>query len=138
MSLKAVNNTKRINAMSEELNIDEQIARIDASIEAHKVNVARAEALERLMKTEDFQLVMIDGYLETEANRVFNLLISPRVTKPEEKESYLSQLETIKNVNRYLGDDDYKGTVAILGINSKKIIEDELRLKQELIESKGE
>ena len=124
--------------MSEELNIDEQIAQIDAAIEEQKHYIKRAEALERLKQTDDFQLVMVEGYIETESNRVFNLLLSPRVTKPEEKESYLHQLETIKDIVRYIGDDTYKGTVAILGQNAKTIIEQELRLKQELIEGKGE
>ena len=124
--------------MSEELNIDEQIAQIDAAIEEQKHYIKRAEALERLKQTDDFQLVMVEGYIENESNRVFNLLLSPRVTKPEEKESYLHQLETIKDIVRYIGDDTYKGTVAILGQNAKTIIEQELRLKQELIEGKGE
>ena len=86
--------------MSEELNSDEQIAQIDASIEEQNVRVARGEALVKLMKNPEFQLVMIDGYLNEEANRVFNLLTSPRVSKPEEVQSYLSQLDTIKNIGR--------------------------------------
>ena len=124
--------------MSEELNINEQIARLDASMEVQQKYVDRAEALERMSKTEDYHLVFTEGYLDEEANRVFNLLISPRVTKPEEKESYMHQLETIKDVLRYLGDDDYPGTVAILGSNAKKIIADELAMKQQLLDGKGE
>ena len=124
--------------MSEELNIDEQIAQIDASIEEQNVRVARGEALVKLMKNPEFQSVMIDGYLNEEANRVFNLLTSPRVSKPEEVQSYLSQLDTIKNIGRYLGDGDYPGTIAILAANAKKEIDSLNAMKQELITQVGE
>ena len=90
------------------------------------------------MKNPEFQLVMIDGYLNEEANRVFNLLTSPRVSKPEEVQSYMSQLDTIKNIGRYLGDGDYPGTVAILAANAKKEIDSLNAMKQELITPVGE
>ena len=124
--------------MSEELNIDEQIAQIDASIEEQNVRVARGKDLAELIKDPKFQSVMIDGYLNEEANRVFNLLTSPRVNKPEEVQSYMSQLETIKNIGRYLGDGDYPGTVAILAANAKKEIDSLNAMKQELITPVGE
>lgn len=124
--------------MSEELNIDEQIAQIDASIEEQNVRVARGKDLAELIKDPKFQSVMIDGYLNEEANRVFNLLTSPRVSKPEEVQSYMSQLETIKNIGRYLGDGDYPGTVAILAANAKREIDSLNAMKQELITPVGE
>lgn len=123
--------------MSEELNIDEQIANVDASIAVHERMVKKAEALKRLMKSEDFHLVITDGYLVEEADRVYQLLMSPRVSTPADKESYLSQLETIKNMYRYLGDGEYPGTVMIQGLNSTKTLEKEIALKQELIERKA-
>ena len=124
--------------MSEELNIDEQIAQIDASIEEQNVRVARGKDLAELIKDPKFQSVMIDGYLNEEANRVFNLLTSPRVSKPEEIQSYMSQLDTIKNIGRYLGDGDYPGTIAILAANPKKEIDSLNAMKQELITPVGE
>lgn len=123
--------------MSEKLNIDEQLARIDSNIELQETYVARAEALEKLMKMDEFHIVFTKGYIDEEANRIFNMLLSPRVYKTEEKEMYLAQLEAIKNLTRYIGDYEYKGTVATLGLNAKRIIADEKQLKQELIESKG-
>ena len=124
--------------MSEELNIDEQIAQIDASIEEQNVRVARGKDLAELIKDPKFQSVMIDGYLNEEANRVFNLLTSPRVSKPEEVQSYMSQLETIKNIGRYLGDGDYPGTIALLAANAKREIDSLNAMKQELITPVGE
>ena len=125
--------------MSETLNIDEQIKEIDNDIETQEWFLKRGEALKRLNENEDFQLVMIDGYLEVEAQRVFELLTHPLTTKPEEKSSYLSQLETIKNIGRYLGCENYAGIVAITANNAKKYISDLVATKQELIASgKGE
>jgi len=124
--------------MSEKLNIDEQIAQIDTSIEEQNKRITRGENLVKLFSKPEFQDVFIDGYLNEEANRVFQLLTSPRVTKPEEVNSYLSQLDTIKNIGRYLGDGDYPGTVAILAINAKKELEELNRIKQELLEKVGE
>ena len=124
--------------MSETLNIDEQIAQLDASNEAQESFVKRAEALERMKKTDDYHTVFTEGYIDEEANRVFNLLLSPRVSKEEEKKSYMNQLETIKDFVRFVGDKDYKGTVAILGMNAAKIIDDQNAMKQELLNGKGE
>lgn len=124
--------------MSQELNINEQIEAIDASIELQEWFIKRHEALERLKENEDFQLVITDGYINVEADRVYGLLLNPRTIKTEDKESYLHRLETIKDMVRYLGNDEYKGTVAILATNAKKIIDENLALRQQLLESAGE
>ena len=124
--------------MSDTLNIDEQIAEIDASIEVCDWNIARGKALEKLMSMEEFQLVIMEGYIEIDAHRVFNLLTHPLMVKPEDKESYLSQLDTVKNLSRYLGSSEYKGTVKILAENSAKDRELLIQQKQELIANVGE
>ena len=89
--------------MSEKLNIDSQIDEIDIDIANQEWFIKRAEALKELMKDENFKLVILEGYLELEANRVFELLTHPLTVKPEDKSNYLSQLDTIKNIGRYLG-----------------------------------
>lgn len=124
--------------MSEELNIDEQIEAIDRDLEVLEWNIKRAEALDKLLDMEEFQLVIIEGYLEIEAQRVFNLLTHPLTVKPEDKNSYLSQLETIQNLGRYLGTPEYKGVVKISANNSIKDRDELIRQKQELLAGKGE
>ena len=124
--------------MSEELNIDEQIEIIDRDLEVLEWNIKRAEALNKLLEMEEFQLVIIEGYLEIEAQRVFNLLTHPLTVKPEDKNSYLSQLETIQNLGRYLGTPEYKGIVKISANNSIKDRDELIRQKQELLAGKGE
>jgi hypothetical protein len=128
--------------MSEELNIDEQIEIIDQNLEVLEWNISRAEALDRLLngipQKDDFHKVMIEGYLEIEAERVFGLLTHPLTVKPEDKANYLSQLDTIKNISRYLGMDSYKGTVSMVATNSKQDRDELTRQKQELLAGKGE
>ena len=124
--------------MSEELNIDEQIETIDRDLEVLEWNIKRAEALDKLLEMEEFQLVIIEGYLEIEAQRVFNLLTHPLTVKSEDKNSYLSQLETIQNLGRYLGTPEYKGIVKISANNSIKDRDELIKQKQELLAGKGE
>ena len=120
------------------LTIDEQIEIIDKDLEVLDWNIKRGEALDKLMQMEEFHLVMIEGYLEIEAQRVFKLLTHPLTIKPEDKNSYLSQLDTIKNLSRYLGSPEYKGIVKISAANAVKDREELLRQKQELLVGKGE
>lgn len=124
--------------MSNELNIDEQIAAIDASIEDQEWLIARHEALERLKQTDDFQLVFEEGYLQHEADRVFNLLVDPRTVKPDDRDNYIGQLDTIKNFGRYVGVPGYIGTVAISYRNAKKAKDDMIAEKQKLIAGKDD
>lgn len=120
------------------LTIDEQIEIIDKDLEVLDWNIKRGEALDKLMQMEEFHLVMIEGYLEIEAERVFKLLTHPLTIKPEDKNNYLSQLDTIKNLSRYLGSPEYKGIVKISAANAVKDREELLRQKQELLVGKGE
>ena len=118
--------------------IDEQIEVIDKDLEVLVWNIKRGEALDKLMQMEEFHLVMVEGYLEIEAKRVFNLLTHPLTVKPDDKNNYLSQLDTIKNLSRYLGSPEYLGIVKISAANAVKDREELLRQKQELLAGKGE
>ena len=120
------------------LNIDEQIEVIDKDLEVLDWNIKRGEALDKLMQMDEFHLVMVEGYLEIEAKRVFNLLTHPLTVKPDDKNNYLSQLDTIKNLSRYLGSPEYLGIVKISAANAVKDREELLRQKQELLAGKGE
>ena len=123
--------------MSDTLTIDEQIEIIDKDLEVLEWNIKRGEALDKLMQMDEFHLVITEGYLEIEAERVFKLLTHPLTIKPEDKNNYLSQLDTIKNLSRYLGSSDYKGIVKISAGNAVKDRDELIRHKQELLAGKG-
>lgn len=120
------------------LTIDEQIEIIDKDLEVLDWNIRRGKALDKLMAMEEFHLVFTEGYLDIEAKRVFELLTHPLQVKPDDKDSYLSQLDTIKNLSRYLGTSTYKGIVKILAANSAKDKEVLIQRKQDLLAGKGE
>ena len=125
--------------MSEKtLTIDEQIEIIDKDLEVLDWSIRRNEALEKLMATEEFHLVFTEGYLDIEAKRVFELLVHPLMVKPDDKESYLSQLDTIKNLGRYLGSSTYKGIVKISAENAARDKETLISQKQALLAGNGE
>lgn len=122
--------------MSQELNINEQIEQLDMQIAEQEYYIKRAEALKKLKEMPEFEMVFMEGYLQLEADRVYNLLVHPLTVKPEDKESYLSQLDTVKNVGRYLGTEQYAGTVAILASNAKGQLDELIQMKQELVAKK--
>lgn len=124
--------------MSDELNIDKKIEQLDFEIAQYENLIQRAKDLEELKEDERFQRVFFEGFLEEEAQRVFELLTHPLTVKPEDIHNYESQLATIKNMGRYFGTPSYKGTVTIQAANAKKSIEDLETMKQELITSKGD
>lgn len=124
--------------MSDELNIDKKIEQIDFEIAQYENLIQRAKDLNELKKDERFQRVFFEGFLEEEAQRVFELLTHPLTVKPEDVNNYESQLATIKNLGRYFGTPTYKGTLQIQANNAKKTIDELETMKQELITSKGD
>jgi hypothetical protein len=119
--------------MSEELNIDEQIAAIDVDIEIQQWYVDRAKALKELQEDPRFQLVITDGYINVEADKVFNQLMNPQVIRAAEKEVYLQRLDAIQSMNQYLGTSTYKGIVEIYGENAAKQIEELMAMKESIL-----
>ena len=119
--------------MSEELNIDEQIATIDVDIEIQQWYVDRAKALKELQEDPRFQLVITDGYINVEADKVFNQLMNPQVIRAAEKEVYLQRLDAIQSMNQYLGTSTYKGIVEIYGENAAKQIEELKAMKESIL-----
>lgn len=124
--------------MSDELNIDEKIKQLDFEIAQNENLIQRAKDLEELKEDERFQRVFFEGFLEEEAQRIFELLTHPLTVKPEDVHNYESQLATIKNMGRYFGTPTYKGTLYIQANNAKKIVDELESMKQELLTSKGD
>lgn len=124
--------------MSEKLNIDAQLKQLDEEIAKYKYTLQLSKDLKELKDDERFQRVFFEGFLEIEAQRIFELLTHPLTVKPEDIHNYESQLATIKNMGRYFGTPSYKGTVEIQATNAKKAIEDLETMKQELITSRGD
>lgn len=81
---------------------DDILQQLDRQIEAEKIRVTRGEALERLKKNKDFQLIVLDGYLREEAIRLVGLRGEPALSRPETQASILRDIDAIGSFGQYL------------------------------------
>lgn len=123
--------------MSEELNIDEQIAQVESNIKLQEYYINRSKALEELKADPKFQLAITEGYIQEELDRLFNALTAPRLMKDEEKKILMDQIDSIKYFAMYIGNEDHPGLAKILANNAEKIIADEEEIKNELLKKKA-
>lgn len=81
--------------------------------------IALKEALLRLEDNKDFQMLIVEGYLQDEALRALELSISSSLNQ-EQRESSLSLAQSTANLKNYFR------TVAIQGDIAKKNLDDYL------------
>ena len=89
--------------MSEEISMQEKLEEVDARIDELKGHVEMAEAVKRLEENEDFQKVIIGGYLDNEAHRLFGVLVEPSTLKRDVMENIVDKLSSIRNLKQYFG-----------------------------------
>jgi len=83
--------------------IKEELEHIDNKIAEHKDQIELAEAIERLHTNDDFKTVILDGYMETEAERIFSLLITPMGWKKEINDTLLEKIAAIRSLKEFIG-----------------------------------
>ena len=64
--------------------VDQQLDAVEVSIDEAKEKIARSEALRRLEKNKDFQMLFLNGLMEKDAVRQVMLLASPGLKAPGE------------------------------------------------------
>ncbi len=89
--------------MAEEANLKKSLEQIDNRIAELNANIALAETVERLEKNEEFIEVIINGYLEKEAERLFGVLVEPSSLKRDVLENIQDKLSAIRNLKQYFG-----------------------------------
>jgi len=94
-------------------NLEETLKRIDKYINEQERNIKRGEALERLMVNPDFKAIILDGYIDTEAKKLFKILTDPSGASPYTPEEIHLKLGTISHFRGYVGTSDFAGTVKI-------------------------
>lgn len=77
------------------------IQEIELNIVRAKEIVAKGDALERLMKNQDFKAVVQRGYFEAEAIRLVHLKSDPQFQTPDRQQSIVSQMDAIGALNQY-------------------------------------
>ena len=87
----------------EETNLNEQLEAIDKRIAELKNAEELGKALERLHENEDFKKVILDAYLEKEAERLFGVLVAPSTLKRDVMQNIQDKLSSIRNVKQFFG-----------------------------------
>lgn len=97
--------------MNKDSELTETLSAIDKSIAEYEAKVARGEALARMKETSDYKLVFEEGYIDAEANRLFEMLTAVPAIRRETMEVMKDKLEAIRHFKEYVGTDTYPGIV---------------------------
>jgi len=89
--------------MENNSNLTEELELVDSRIEELKEMIEIKEALERLHKNEDFKKIILDVYLEKEAERLFKVLITPSTLKRDTIQNIEDKLSSIRNLKQFFG-----------------------------------
>ena len=89
--------------MAIEANLNEELSNVDERIAELKKLKEFGEALERLHDNPDFQLVILDGYFEVEADRVFRVLTTPMNMRRDSVENTMDKLTAVRELKQYFG-----------------------------------
>jgi hypothetical protein len=112
--------------MEETSNVKKKLAEIDERIIKLQEEKELGEALERLHENEDFIKVILHGYFETEAKRIFELLTIPTKLKRDQLENLMDKMTAIRNYKQYFQ------TVLINAQMAPDQIQDEENYRKEL------
>jgi predicted polyphosphate/ATP-dependent NAD kinase len=89
--------------MMEASDIKDELRQVDLRIEDLKKAIELGEAVERLHENEDFITLVIDGYMEEEAERIFGVLTTPTALKRDQLENMMDKLGSIRDFKAFIG-----------------------------------
>jgi len=92
-------------------NLQETLADINAVISDWEADIEKSEALKRMKQTKDYKLVFAEGYINTEAKKLFEILTDPSGASCYSPEQIHLRLEAISHFKGYVGTEDFPGTV---------------------------
>lgn len=78
-----------------------EVQEIEIEIEQAREMIKRKEALDRLYKNPDFQLVIQKGYFEDEAVRLVHLKGAPAMRDPENQAAIIKEMDGIGSLKGY-------------------------------------
>ena len=110
------------------MNTEDQIQKIEMSLEQAKASIEIAEALERLHSNEDFKLVILEGLFKTEASRSIFLKSDPEMQTEEKQKDVNNVITTIGGLGLYFR------KIFQVGDMSKRAIVDDQNTREELLE----
>jgi hypothetical protein len=87
-----------------ETNLKTELADIDSRIATLRKNIELGEALQKLHENEDFKNVILEGYMDDEAERIFKVLVDPSHNlKRDIMENLMDKLMAIRSIKQYFG-----------------------------------
>ena len=109
---------------------EEQFEQIEVALEDAKKAVLKADALHRLIKNDDFKVIIDVGYFEEEASKLVLSLGNPGYSK-EQIEKTEQLIRGISCLSGYFGSINHFGNEAL------KAIRDLEQTKEELLSEEG-
>ena len=113
-------------------NLQETLEEIERSIANEEAKIKRGEALERMVRTDDFQLVITEGYLEAEAERLFAILTTPPGNRKDVLDTTHDKLSALRHFKEYIGTETYPGIVRREAENAPDAIAQNIEYRGEL------
>ena len=90
-------------AMANEANLKAKLKEIDDRIAELNEKIELAKIVEDIEHDERFKKLIIEGYLEKEAERLFSVLVEPSSLKRDVIENIQDKLSGIRNLKQYFG-----------------------------------
>lgn len=107
---------------------EDQLSGLDKSIQENRLRIQLADAVKRLKSNPDFKLVVINGYLQSEAVRLVHLKADPSVESDKDKQENIdADISAIGRFNQYLSN------LVVTGNMAKKTLADDEDTRQELL-----
>ncbi len=92
-------------------NLQETLSDISNVIAQWEAEIKVGEALARMKQTDDYQLVFEQGYIGTEAKKLFDILTDPSGASCYTAEQIHLKLEAVSHFKGYVGTEVFPGTV---------------------------
>jgi len=99
---------------------------VDPKIQAALANIVNAEkvialsdAVKRLQQSDDYKLVIEEGYLKEEAERIFEVITEPTIANRDVINNLIDEITSIRKLKTYID------MIPTKAWNAKKIINDE-------------
>ena len=85
---------------------------IEVTMEECKAQIAIGEALERMLQSPDFQLVIRTGYFRDEPARLALLMADPSCESPDTQARIMRELHATGSLHTYLNGLKHKASIA--------------------------
>ena len=110
------------------MNPEEQLHKIEISLDNAKKAIELANALQRLHDNPDFKLLILEDYLKAEASRSVMLKSDPSMATPEKQKNVDDIITSIGGLYNYFG------KVYRIGEMSVRALEADQNTKEEILE----